>query len=180
MSQKAILGIVIAVVVILGAYLFFQRGPVAEAPETETEEETMDDEASENGDSDVDEDGDEEDSDEDEDTGDTGGDGDVDAVVTYTDSGFSPATVEVSVGETVLFRNESSQSFWPASAIHPTHQLYPGSDIALCGTAEAAGIFDACGSISSGGTYSFTFNEAGEWKYHNHLRATQTGTIVVE
>ena len=102
------------------------------------------------------------------------------ATVTYTDDGFSPATVTVAQGSTVHFVNQSSGEFWPASAMHPTHIVYPGSGIELCGTAVALTIFDACGGVASGGTWSFTFNEVGQWGYHDHLNASHFGKVVVE
>lgn len=102
------------------------------------------------------------------------------AVVVYSDGGFSPQTVNIKTGETVVFRNESSGDFRPASAMHPTHKVYPGSDIAKCGTAEAGNIFDACRGIAPGGEWAFTFSKAGTWKYHDHLSSSRFGTIVVE
>lgn len=101
------------------------------------------------------------------------------AVVTYSDAGFTPSTLEVEMGKTVNFVNGSSGVFWPASAIHPTHTLYPGSSIGKCGTGEADTIFDACSSVAPGESYSFTFDEVGTWKYHNHLRPLNNGKIIV-
>lgn len=101
-------------------------------------------------------------------------------VVVYTDGGFEPNSVGVAPGEAVTFVNNSSRSFWPASAVHPTHKAYPGSDIAKCNTDEADSLFDACGSIPPGSSYTFTFDEVGTWNYHNHLRANMTGTVVVQ
>lgn len=101
-------------------------------------------------------------------------------VVTYTNDGFSPRTVNMKAGEAVTFLNESSRPFWPASAFHPTHKIYPGSDIGKCGTGEADAIFDACKGINSGGSWRFKFDTAGTWKYHDHLNIGRTGTIVVE
>lgn len=100
-------------------------------------------------------------------------------VVTYSDAGFTPSTLEVEMGKTVNFVNGSSGVFWPASAIHPTHTLYPGSSIGKCGTGEADTIFDACSSVAPGESYSFTFDEVGTWKYHNHLRPLNNGKIIV-
>ena len=102
------------------------------------------------------------------------------ATVTYTDDGFSPATVTVAQGGTVHFVNQSSNEFWPASAVHPTHAVYPGSGIELCGTLTAVGIFDACGGVAVGSTWSFTFDEVGQWGYHDHLNASHFGKVVVE
>lgn len=87
------------------------------------------------------------------------------SVVTYTDSGFSPATVTIKVGTTVAFMNESSGGMWVASAQHPTHQELPG--------------FDQLRSVSKGGSYEYTFTKTGTWKYHNHVKAGDTAQVVV-
>ena len=55
---------------------------------------------------------------------------------------------------------------WVASAPHPTHTNYPG--------------FDAKQGVASGEKYSFTFDKAGSWNYHDHLIPSNFGTIVVE
>jgi len=62
--------------------------------------------------------------------------------------------------------------------MHPTHTVYPGSDVKKCGSDES--IFDACKGLEQGESFSFTFNEIGSWGYHDHLRASTTGKIVVE
>lgn len=85
--------------------------------------------------------------------------------VQYTDSGFGPNTITVKQGTTVRFTNQSSRGMWVASAVHPTHQLLPG--------------FDQLQSVSKGGSYDYTFTKVGTWKYHNHVNATDTGTVVV-
>lgn len=100
--------------------------------------------------------------------------------VRVTANGFEPASLTVKKGDRVTWMNEAGREVWPASAVHPTHTAYPGSDIAKCGTAEAATIFDACGGITNGSAWSFVFNEAGTWRYHDHLRASVTGSVVVE
>jgi len=95
-------------------------------------------------------------------------------VVTYTDNGYSPSTLKVKNGETVIFKNQSSRAMWTASAVHPTHRNYPTTGGCLGST------FDACSGIQPGGSWSFKFDIAGTWKYHNHLSPSDTGTIVVE
>jgi len=100
--------------------------------------------------------------------------------VTYSNSGYGPATINIKRGDTVVFENKGSFSMWTASAFHPTHKAYPGSDIAKCGTQSQAGIFDACKGYGPGESWEFKFNEQGTWKYHNHMQANHTGTIVVE
>ena len=86
--------------------------------------------------------------------------------VAYTDSGFSPASLSVNMGDVVTFVNNSSKMMWIASAPHPTHTAYPG--------------FDAKKGSEEGGSYTFTFSKKGTWKYHNHLNPSDFGTVIVE
>lgn len=95
-------------------------------------------------------------------------------VVTYTDSGFSPNTLTIKKGETVTFKNQSSNSMWTASAVHPSHRGYPTTGGCIGST------FDACKGIQPGNSWSFRFDISGTWKYHNHLSSGDIGTIVVE
>src|SRR3989344_2156651 len=90
-----------------------------------------------------------------------------DSTIKITADGFEPKTLTVKTGTTVTFMNEDSDKHWPASAMHPTHAAYPGSNIKKCGTEEK--IFDACKGIGQGESFSFTFNEKGSWRYHDHL-----------
>ena len=101
-------------------------------------------------------------------------------VVKYTASGFSPSTIIVKKGQTVTWVNESSSGMWTASAVHPTHKVYPGTDISMCETQTSDSMFDACMPVSSGQSWSFKFDVAGTWKYHNHVHSAHTGTVVVE
>ncbi len=102
------------------------------------------------------------------------------AVVTYTDGGYTPNTLRVKAGATVTFKNMSSQSMWTASAVHPSHSVYSGTPLdEHC--PDTRGIaFDACTGTPPGSSWSFTFMKVGTWKYHNHLSAGDTGTIIVE
>lgn len=84
-------------------------------------------------------------------------------LVTYTDTGFSPNPFKVKAGDTVVFVNDSSKEMWVASAVHPTHEVLPGFD-----------------QLEDGDEYEYTFNQAGEWKYHNHLVPSDRGSVVVE
>ncbi|MBI4154200.1 hypothetical protein HY501_02600 [Candidatus Woesearchaeota archaeon] len=103
-----------------------------------------------------------------------------DNTVEMTSTGFSPATLTIDAGDTVTFTNKDTNPHWPASAVHPTHTVYPGSDISKCGTTEQESIFDACRGLEEGESWSFTFNEKGTWRYHDHLNLGLTGSIVVE
>ena len=86
--------------------------------------------------------------------------------VNYSDSGFSPASLTVKVGDSVTWTNNSGKMMWVASNPHPTHSDYPG--------------FDELTGVSSGASYSFTFTKTGNWSYHNHLKARDLGVITVQ
>ena len=94
--------------------------------------------------------------------------------ITITAEGFSPKTITIKAGDTVTFVNEDSNQHWPASAMHPTHNVYPESGGCI------GSKFDACKGLEQGESFSFTFNEKGSWKYHDHLSVPSTGTVVVE
>ena len=96
------------------------------------------------------------------------------SVITYTDAGYSPSALEIKAGETVTFKNESQQSMWPASAMHPAHKEYPTTGGCL-GSA-----FDACMGVQPGDDWSFKFDIAGNWKYHDHLSRKNFGAITVK
>ena len=86
-------------------------------------------------------------------------------LITYADSGFSPAQVNVKVGETVTFKNDSKANVQVNSVPHPAHTQFPELNV---------------GSIAAGESKTVTFTTAGTKKYHNHLNTSQSGTIVVE
>ena len=99
--------------------------------------------------------------------------------VEMSSSGFSPSTLTINVGDLVTFTTIDSGSYWPATAFHPSHTVYPGSSLSKCNSVEKDSIFDSCKNIGSGESYTFTFNEVGSWNYHDHRRASRTGTIIV-
>jgi plastocyanin len=102
--------------------------------------------------------------------------------VHLTASGFSPATVTVKAGDSVTFVNDTDGQMWVASAQHPTHTAYDGNNLSTHCAADYTGEapFDECESVNKGGTYTFTFDKTGTWKYHNHANASTFGTVVVE
>ena len=95
-------------------------------------------------------------------------------IVEITSEGFNPGTLTIRSNETVTWVNKGSLSSWPASAVHPSHNAYPESGGCL------GSKFDACRRLKQGESYSFTFNQKGTWKYHDHLSPGNTGTIIVE
>ncbi len=92
--------------------------------------------------------------------------------IMYTDEGFSPATVTITKGSTVIWKNNSTKQFWPASGNHPSHLLYPEQ------TTCFAGVFTNC-KIDVGGTYTMKFDLVGTWPYHDHLNSSHYGSIKV-
>jgi plastocyanin len=102
-------------------------------------------------------------------------------VVTYTDKGFSPATFTVKLGTTVRFVNNSSHKMWVAAGNHPTHTTYDGTtEQQHCtnGT-NNNGSFDECTAVDPGTVYSFTFNKIGTFTFHNHIQASDGGTVTI-
>lgn len=94
--------------------------------------------------------------------------------IIYTDKGFEPANLTIKAGETITFKNNSENKTWPASAIHPTHTVYPTTGGCLGST------FDACKGLGKGESWSFKFDVKGAWKYHDHLNPNFHGTITVQ
>ncbi|KKW11494.1 MAG: hypothetical protein UY50_C0012G0013 [Parcubacteria group bacterium GW2011_GWA2_49_9] len=87
-------------------------------------------------------------------------------VVTYDANGFSPKSITVKKGETVVFKNETGKPASVASNDHPNHLLYPE--------------FDQYKTDQRGkDEFQFTFEKAGTWQYHDHLNAIMGGTVVV-
>lgn len=85
--------------------------------------------------------------------------------VVLKEEGFYPKEITIEKGDTVIFSTERNERFWPASDLHPLHDIY--SD------------FDPKKSIDPQATWSFRFKKVGEWKFHDHLFPYYRGTIRV-
>lgn len=159
--QKTILWIVILIVVAGGAYLLLSTP--AEAPSIEPADEMMEDGAMMEDGTIMEEEA-------------MMGDAPFAVLVSNTGEGFTPVSVTVKKGETVRFVNDAStEDIWPASAVHPTHSVYPEKSSNDC----LGSAFDACHGLKPGEFWEFTFNEVGEWRYHDHLHASKTGVVTV-
>jgi len=99
--------------------------------------------------------------------------------IQMTANGFEPKEVTIATGEKVTFENADKSQHWPATNIHPTHRLYPGSDVEKCDTDEEVALFDACGGLDLGESYSFTFDKPGKWRFHDHLNPSLKGLVTV-
>jgi hypothetical protein len=75
--------------------------------------------------------------------------GDVAVEITYTEDGYSPSEVTIQKGQAVRWVNNSEWDMWPASAVHPTHSLYPGKDDGDC----LGSSFDACDYFAPGASW---------------------------
>lgn len=86
--------------------------------------------------------------------------------VVYDENGFTPNSLTIPVGSTVVFQNSTGRKVSVASDDHPTHLLYPE--------------FDQYKTDQRGNdTFSFTFEKVGTWNYHDHLNANMVGTVIV-
>ena len=87
-------------------------------------------------------------------------------LIAYTQDGYNPKRLDISLGQKVHFVNQSEVPLWPASNIHPTHEIYPE--------------FDAKQVINPQEVWVFKFDELGFWRYHNHLKPEHGALIVVQ
>lgn len=92
--------------------------------------------------------------------------GEVVAEVLMGEDGYEPNTVTLKAGQAVRFVNKSSGNRWPASNIHPTHELYPE--------------FDPKKELKPGETWTFTFHNKGTWRMHDHIFSYMKGIITVK
>ncbi|EKE26833.1 MAG: hypothetical protein ACD_4C00138G0022 [uncultured bacterium (gcode 4)] len=99
--------------------------------------------------------------------------------IEITKDWFNPSSLTINVWDKVNFINKDTNPHWPASAMHPTHEVYPWSSIEKCWTDEKNTIFDACKWLAEWEIFSFTFNEKWTWRYHDHLDPSKFWSIIV-
>lgn len=100
--------------------------------------------------------------------------------ITYTSSGFYPKTVTIKKGEIVEWVNNTSGQMWVASAVHPSHSVYSGTTLSQHCPDTANVSFDECSGSGPRGTWSFIFEKTGTWSYHDHLNASNGGSVIVQ
>ena len=88
-----------------------------------------------------------------------------DRIVVFDGNAFIPANVAVHVGHTVTWQNKSTQDVWPQADSNQT------------GTSTRE--FDPRVAIHPGASWSYTFNRAGNWPYHNNLNTGAGGVVEV-
>lgn len=101
-------------------------------------------------------------------------------MITMTDEGYSPRILEITHGDTVTFYNAGTLNRWPATNDHLTHEKYPNSSIHFCDWTRRVYMFDSCMAIGPGESYIFRFDAIGNWAYHDHLRPSEGGVIIVK
>lgn len=87
-------------------------------------------------------------------------------LVEITAAGFSPQSITIKAGQAVTWINKDKSSHQVASAVHPTHLVYPP--------------LNTIGLLTSGEGKPLVFPQAGTFKYHDHLNPGFTGEVVVE
>lgn len=100
------------------------------------------------------------------------------AVVIYNGSTFSPASVTIAKGGTVTWM-DTTGTMWIASDPSSDNSGYDGTTMAAhCAQGYGgAAPFDAC---IPGTSFTFTFDTAGTWNYHDHLNSAAEGTVIVQ
>lgn len=87
-------------------------------------------------------------------------------VIKMTPAGFAPQEAASDENTTIIFVNQDIKPRWPASNIHPTHEIYPE--------------FDPKHEIKPGESWSFKPTRPGKWNYHDHLVPHLRGKLIVE
>lgn len=87
------------------------------------------------------------------------------STITLNADGFSPATLTVKAGTTVTWENKSGSGATVNSDPHPTHTAYPPLNL---------------GFFNDGASLKLTFDQPGNYGYHNHLSPSQKGKIIVQ
>jgi plastocyanin len=82
------------------------------------------------------------------------------AAVTIQNFAFSPKSINVKVGTTITWTDMDSTAHTVSSMSGPTS-------------------FDSGVLTPSGGTFKFTFSQAGTYSYHCKIHSYMTGTVVV-
>jgi hypothetical protein len=83
----------------------------------------------------------------------------------YFNGSYHPKEIKIAPNQKIVWINNGTGPIWPASNMHPTHEIY--SD------------FDPMQPVHPGKNWSFVFGKEGIWKYHDHLNPALTGTITV-
>ncbi len=92
--------------------------------------------------------------------------GEIVVEVIMGEDGYEPNNITLKNGQAVRFINASKDKRWPASNIHPTHELYAD--------------FDPKRELNPDEKWTFTFRRKGVWRMHDHIYPYMKGIINVE
>lgn len=86
-------------------------------------------------------------------------------VIEMVEDGFLPTETVVDESSSVIFINKDTKARWPASNVHPTHDIYPD--------------FDPKQPIKPGESWAFKPTKTGSFKYHDHLLPHLRGNLTI-
>lgn len=86
-------------------------------------------------------------------------------IIEMTPDGFVPSEVTIDQNSSIIFINKDAEPRWPASNVHPTHDLYPE--------------FDPRKNVDPGESWAFKPKKVGEWKFHDHNFPHMRGVLIV-
>lgn len=84
--------------------------------------------------------------------------------IIYQNNIFSPATVNIGIGEKIKFINRYTAPIRISSDPHPVHTSFSEFD---------------SGNLKSGESYEFIFSKSMTLEYHNHFNSSATGRVIV-
>jgi plastocyanin len=87
------------------------------------------------------------------------------AEVQITSNGFEPATLIVKKGTKVVWTNKNTAMHQVASNPHPINDDLPGLNSEI---------------LNNNQSYEYTFEDEGDFGYHDNLNPTTNGTIEVQ
>jgi len=87
------------------------------------------------------------------------------AIILLNEDGFQPNEITILKGQSVTFQTTRGKIFWPASDPHPAHDVVP--------------TFDPLLPIEPNETWTYTFDEVGSFKFHDHLAPSYRGVVHV-
>lgn len=87
------------------------------------------------------------------------------ATITFNGNGFAPATTAVTSGQAVTFTNASDRPVQVDSDPHPAHT--DNADLNV-------------GTIAAGASRVVVLSKKGSYVFHNHLDASERGTITIQ
>lgn len=85
--------------------------------------------------------------------------------VVVSSAGFSPNSLQINAGQTVVWTNRDRAAHWIASDPYPQDNYLPS--------------LNSSSSLKAGSSYSYTFDRSGTYAYHDNLHPYQFHGVVV-